>query len=105
MSYKPRGLELPYMRVGTALCLLSILDEVCGGDLQRTIDKPPVLVCMGTADTIIPHSSVRNFFDGLRAPDKTFMSYEGALHGLVSEPEPMRTRIVSDITQWLDARL
>ena len=51
---------------------------------------------------VISPAKARAFHDAAPAADKAYAEYEGALHGLVCEPDPVRSRFVGDVVRWLD---
>ena len=53
---------------------------------------------------VISPAKARAFHDAAPAADKAYAEYEGALHGLVCEPDPVRSRFVGDVVRWLDER-
>ncbi len=63
----------------------------------------PLYVFAGTQDRVSDVASMRRFFDAAGSPDKTFDTYEGAFHEVLSEPE---WRVAADkVADWILARL
>jgi alpha-beta hydrolase superfamily lysophospholipase len=65
----------------------------------------PVLLLQGDADAMMDVPATRRWFDELPAADKTYRAYPGAGHTLDFEPEPNRGRYLTDLRDWLSARV
>ena len=63
----------------------------------------PVLILHGTADKLANPKGSRNLADRAVSADKTLRLYPGLVHDLVHEPE--RAQVITDIVDWLDARV
>jgi alpha-beta hydrolase superfamily lysophospholipase len=64
----------------------------------------PSLVLVGESDPIADPPTGRAFFERLGAPDKTLRTYETGLHELMNESEPLRGRVLADVSTWIHAR-
>jgi len=64
----------------------------------------PVLLLQGDADAMVDLSATRRWFDQLPAADKTYRAYPEGGHTLDFEPEPNRSRYLTDLRDWLSAR-
>ena len=62
----------------------------------------PLLLLQGQADAMMDVAATRAWFDGLGAPDATYVGYPGAGHTLDFEPE--RGRYLADLRTWLAER-
>jgi alpha-beta hydrolase superfamily lysophospholipase len=63
----------------------------------------PVLILHGTADRATKPSGSQRFYDNAGSRDKTLKLYDGHFHDLLNDFD--REVVMSDITQWIDARL
>lgn len=63
----------------------------------------PLLILHGTADTIVPPAGSALFWQQAASPDKERLTYDGAYHNLLLEPN--REQIFADIVRWLEQRL
>jgi acylglycerol lipase len=64
----------------------------------------PLLVMLGTADTLVPPEAGRMVHDRARSADKTLLTYEGFFHEIFNEPAGERDRPLRDLAGWLAAR-
>jgi len=61
----------------------------------------PLLVMVGSADTLVPPEASHMVEDRAGSADKRLISYEGLYHEILNEPE--RERVMDDLVAWLDA--
>ncbi|MSO42453.1 MAG: alpha/beta hydrolase [Solirubrobacterales bacterium] len=66
----------------------------------RTL-RLPLLVMLGTADTLVPPDAGRMVEREAGSADKTLIEYEGLYHEILNEPE--QDRVMDDLVAWLDA--
>jgi alpha-beta hydrolase superfamily lysophospholipase len=64
--------------------------------------RVPLFVLHGTADTVTSPAGSQWFFDRAGVADKSFASYDGALHNLFIETN--RDEVYSDVARWIGAR-
>lgn len=69
--------------------------------LARDI-KLPVLLLQGTGDKLINPEGAKQFFNRLSSEDKELCLFEGAYHGLFSDPETENVK--QKILQWITKR-
>ena len=63
----------------------------------------PLLIVHGSDDRMVPPDGSRAFFSRLSYPDRQFLEYPGAYHGLFADYEWQRA--LSDVGQWLESHL
>lgn len=63
----------------------------------------PLLVMVGTADTLVPPEASRMVEREAGSADKTLIEYDGLYHEILNEPE--QDRVMDDLVGWLDAHL
>jgi alpha-beta hydrolase superfamily lysophospholipase len=63
----------------------------------------PVLILHGTEDKVTRPAGSQLFFDTAGSKDKTLKLYEGHYHDLLNDID--KEKVMSDIKQWIDARL
>jgi acylglycerol lipase len=63
----------------------------------------PVLIMHGTADKVTQPSGSQRFYDTAGSTDKTLKLYEGHAHDLLNDFD--REKVMTDITDWIEARL
>jgi alpha-beta hydrolase superfamily lysophospholipase len=61
----------------------------------------PLLVMVGTGDTLVPPAASELVYEKASSKDKTIKRYDGLYHELVHEPE--RDQVMADLTGWLGA--
>lgn len=61
----------------------------------------PLLVQVGTGDTLVPPDSSNLVYELAGSEDKTIKHYDGLYHEILNEPE--RDAVVADTLAWLDA--
>lgn len=63
----------------------------------------PLLILHGTADTIVPPAGSEQFWQQVASLDKTRLTYGGAYHNLLLEPN--RELVFADMVRWFEQRL
>jgi alpha-beta hydrolase superfamily lysophospholipase len=61
----------------------------------------PLLVMVGTGDTLVPPAAAELVYEKAASEDKTIKRYDGLYHEIVHEPE--RDQVMADLTGWLGA--
>jgi alpha-beta hydrolase superfamily lysophospholipase len=61
----------------------------------------PLLVMVGTGDTLVPPAAAELVYEKASSEDKTIKRYDGLYHEIVHEPE--RDQVIADLTGWLGA--
>ena len=61
----------------------------------------PLLVMVGTADTLVPPQAAQMVHDRASSTDKTLHTYDGFYHEIFNEPAGDRDRPLSDLATWL----
>ncbi len=62
----------------------------------------PVLVLHGEADSIVPFTASRDFYEKAASKDKEYISYPGGYHE--SHNDIHKAQALEDVTRWLNAR-
>jgi lysophospholipase len=65
----------------------------------------PLLMMIGTADSLAPPAGGRMVHDRAGSADKTLHLYDGFFHEIFNEPAGERERPLRDLRDWLDARV
>ena len=65
----------------------------------------PLLVMHGTDDKLISYAGSVSFAQQSPKHLITFVSYPGFYHELHNEPEPDRTKVLTDIKEWINGQL
>jgi acylglycerol lipase len=65
----------------------------------------PLLVMHGTDDKLISYEGSVSFAQKSPKHLIKFVSYRGFYHELHNEPEPDRTKVMTDITEWINGQL
>jgi alpha-beta hydrolase superfamily lysophospholipase len=68
--------------------------------LARRALQVPLLLMQSSPDPVVDVAAVREWYDGLEAPRKNYVRYEGFGHILDFAPE--RERFWNDLTAWVD---
>ena len=68
-------------------------------DLAGTI-AVPLLVLHGSADRMVPPDGSRRFFAKVHHPDREFLEYPDAYHGLFADLE--FERVLEDVERWVE---
>ncbi|RLI52379.1 MAG: alpha/beta hydrolase, partial [Candidatus Thorarchaeota archaeon] len=63
----------------------------------------PVLLQQAGDDKLVDPTAVKQFFERLGSPNKTWHLYEGLYHELHEEPE--REQVLKDLMDWFEKRL
>lgn len=83
-----------------------------GAEMSSAIAKLPTMISMiklpilfqcGGADTLI--TGTEELFCHVTSPDKTLKIYNGLYHEVYNELEEDRTRVLSDLEEWLNKHL
>lgn len=94
---------LVYHSVGPARTAAALLDAIgTVWSLADTLDVP-LLGVHGTADRLTDPRGTAELVRRARNPDHTLVLYRGLVHDLIHEPE--REQVMSDLQQWLLARV
>lgn len=67
--------------------------------------RTPALILAGTDDRIADHRVTVQLFEHLGSDDKQLRLYEGLFHELFNELAEAREAVISDLLQWLEARI
>jgi acylglycerol lipase len=70
---------------------------------EFSLMKLPLLILHGAADKVTMPAGSQFFRDTAGSSDKTLKIYPGAAHDLLNDTD--RVQVLSDITEWIDARL
>ena len=65
--------------------------------------KTPLLMLLGSQDTVTDPLAARNFFDSIGSDDKTLLIYPKMMHEPLNEVG--RQQVFDDVISWLEARL
>lgn len=65
----------------------------------------PLLVMVGTADTLVPPEAGAMVHDRATSADKTLITYDGYFHEIFNEPAGERDRPLNDLAGWLAERI
>ena len=99
----------PLMTVATVVDLFGYRDALrLFGRPSRSLDAdPPVLILVGSDDTLGGEQSARKLADGYvnrsRLSDVELIVYDGARHEVFNETN--RDEVVADLVRWLDERV
>ena len=63
----------------------------------------PLFIGHGTDDALVKHLASERLHGRVGSNDKTLKLYEGFYHEILNEPE--REQVMTDMLQWLDARV
>jgi acylglycerol lipase len=63
----------------------------------------PCLILHGGDDQIVPSEASQNLYDHIASKDKQIKIYEGLYHEILNEPE--KETVLTDIRQWIEARI
>lgn len=63
----------------------------------------PLLVMVGTADTLVPPAAGQMVHDRACSTDKTMHTYDGYYHEIFNEPSGERERPLDDLAAWLSS--
>jgi alpha-beta hydrolase superfamily lysophospholipase len=92
-----------FHRRGTARLSTEVtkaITRVQGGADTFTV---PLLLLHGSDDRMVPPDGTREFFSKLTYPDREFLEYPGAYHGLFADTGA--ELVLADVERWLDLHL
>ncbi len=61
--------------------------------------QPPLLIIHGDADTLTNPAASYHFYENVKSPKKTYISYEGGYHESFNDIH--RERVLTEVGQWL----
>lgn len=82
------------------VALFAAMRALAAGRAALTL---PVLVMHGDGDVMTPVSGSRHFHEGVSSADRSLRIYPGLYHEIFNEPE--RAQVLSELGEWLEARL
>ena len=62
--------------------------------------QPPLLIIHGDADTLTDPTASLRFYENVKSPEKTYISYEGGYHESFNDIH--RERVLTEVGQWLE---
>ncbi|WVN89728.1 uncharacterized protein L203_104958 [Cryptococcus depauperatus CBS 7841] len=71
---------------------------------ERWPHQLPVLLYHGGEDNICHVAATKRFAEGIKSVDKTIKIFEGMYHEVHNELEPVPTKLIQTITEWINAR-
>jgi alpha-beta hydrolase superfamily lysophospholipase len=92
-----------FHRRGTARLSTEVTAAIARVQSQAAGLSVPALILHGSADRMVPPDGSREFFEKLRSPDRTFLEYPGAYHGLFADIGYQE--VLRDVERWIDERL
>lgn len=78
---------------------LKAMNETVNGGANIRI---PLLLQVAGADHIVCPETSKNFFQTIKATDKTLHFYDGLYHEIYNEKGDSRKRVLSDLESWID---
>jgi alpha-beta hydrolase superfamily lysophospholipase len=63
----------------------------------------PMIIVQGSEDRLVDPSGAQMLYDNANSADKTLKIYDGMYHEIFNEPD--RERVLTDVENWLEARL
>ncbi len=86
---------------GAAFSLKCLYDDIRDIQLQKEIKsvKVPVYFFHGAFDNQVPLSVAREFFEGLKAPEKNFVVFDNSAHGVMYEEPEKFLEIINGIVK------
>lgn len=92
-----------FHRVGTARLSTEVTAAIARVQAAAPRFPLPLLVLHGSADRMVPPEGSRAFVARVGHPDRELREYAGAYHVLFADLE--RDRVLTDVEQWIAARL
>ena len=92
-----------FHRVGTARLSTEVAAAIARVQAAAPRFPLPLLVLHGSADRMVPPDGSRAFVARVGHPDRELREYAGAFHVLFADLD--RERVLSDVEQWIAARL
>jgi alpha-beta hydrolase superfamily lysophospholipase len=92
-----------FHRVGTARLSTEVVAAIARVQAAAPRFPLPLLVLHGSADRMVPPDGSRAFVARVGHPDRQLREYAGAYHVLFADLD--RERVLTDVEQWIAARL
>jgi alpha-beta hydrolase superfamily lysophospholipase len=92
-----------FHRVGTARLSTEVAAAIARVQAAAPRFPLPLLVLHGSADRMVPPDGSRAFIARVGHPDRQLNEYAGAYHVLFADLD--RERVLTDVEQWIAARL
>ncbi len=92
-----------FHRVGTARLSTEVVAAIVRVQAEAERFPLPLLVLHGSADRMVPPDGSRAFVARVRHPDHELREYPGGYHVLFADLD--RDRVLTDLEQWIAARL
>jgi alpha-beta hydrolase superfamily lysophospholipase len=92
-----------FHRRGTARLSTEVTEAVDRVQSRAAELSVPLLILHGSADRMVSPDGSREFFARLRYPDRKFLEYPGAYHGLFADFGS--DRVLADLGEWLEAHV
>lgn len=92
-----------FHRVGTARLSTEVVAAIARVQAAAPRFPLPLLVLHGSADRMVPPDGSRAFITRVGHPDRELREYVGAFHVLFADLD--RERVLTDVEQWIAARL
>ena len=92
-----------FHRAGTARLSTEVVAAIARVQAAAPRFPLPLLVLHGSADRMVPPDGSRAFVARVGHPDRELREYAGAFHVLFADLE--RERVLTDVEQWIAARL
>jgi alpha-beta hydrolase superfamily lysophospholipase len=92
-----------FHRVGTARLSTEVLAAIARVQAAAARFPLPLLILHGSADRMVLPDGSRAFVARVGHPDRELHEYPGAFHVLFADLD--RERVLTDVEQWIAARL
>ena len=92
-----------FHRVGTARLSTEVVAAIARVHAAAPSFPLPLLVLHGSADRMVPPEGSRAFVAHVGHPDRELREYAGAYHVLFADLD--HERVLTDVEQWIEARL
>jgi alpha-beta hydrolase superfamily lysophospholipase len=92
-----------FHRLGTARLSTEVVAAIARVQAAAPRFPLPLLVIHGSADRMVPPDGSRAFVPRVGHPDRELREYPGAFHVLFADLD--RERVLTDVEQWIVARL